>query len=229
MYITQHYIEKGIGEPLIMLHGNGEDLTYFSHQMKAFSSYYRVIAVDTRGHGLSLRGDAPFKIDQFAEDLYHFMISQQISVSHLLGFSDGGNIALTFALKHPQMVKTLILNGANLDPSGIKKKVQIPIVINYYLLGLLKHISKKSLLKSELLGLMVNEPDISPEELRGLSIPTLVIVGKNDMIRRNHSQLIYRSLPQAEWAEIDGDHFIAFKNPIEFNARVLQFISKYEK
>ena len=60
MDIQLRYMEKGAGFPLILLHGNGEDHTYFEHQMGPFGARYRVIAVDTRGHGASPRGTAPF-------------------------------------------------------------------------------------------------------------------------------------------------------------------------
>lgn len=105
MDIQLHYIEKGNGEPFILLHGNGEDGTYFTSQIDYFSKSYRVIAVDTRGHGKSPRGDAPFSIRQFAEDLYHFMTEKGIESAHILGFSDGGNIALIFAVNHPEKGK----------------------------------------------------------------------------------------------------------------------------
>ena len=73
MDISLYYIEEGQGKPLILLHGNGEDHTYFVHQIRYFSRMYRVIAIDTRGHGASPRGTAPFSIRQFAEDLLSFM------------------------------------------------------------------------------------------------------------------------------------------------------------
>lgn len=114
MDIEHHYIEKGSGVPLILLHGNGEDSSYFRHQIDPFSRHFRVIAIDTRGHGLTPRGDAPFTIRQFASDLLSFMDAHSIEKANLLGFSDGGNIAMVFALAHPERVGRLILNGANL-------------------------------------------------------------------------------------------------------------------
>ena len=94
-------VEAGEGFPLVLLHGNGEDHTYFKRQMGPFSQHFRVIAVDTRGHGESPRGTAPFTLEQFAEDLKEFLDGRSITRCHLLGFSDGGNIALLFALKYP--------------------------------------------------------------------------------------------------------------------------------
>ena len=131
MDITLFYQEKGNKEPFILLHGNGENGTYFKHQMDYFSDRYRVIAIDTRGHGRSQRGTAPFTIEQFSCDLNDFMIDLGISSAIILGFSDGANIAMKFAIKHPDKVKALILNGGNLNPRGVKRTVQIPIEIGY--------------------------------------------------------------------------------------------------
>ena len=89
MDIELFYREKGGGEPLILLHGNGEDGSYFVHQIEHFQSRYRVIALDTRGHGRSPRGSAPFTIRQFALDLYDFLRAHEIPSAVLLGFSDG--------------------------------------------------------------------------------------------------------------------------------------------
>ena len=85
--------------------------------------------LDTRGHGKSPRGTAPFSIRQFAEDLLHFLDEQNLPQVDLLGFSDGGNIALTFAAKYPHRIRRLVLNGANFHPSGIKTHIQLPIVL----------------------------------------------------------------------------------------------------
>ena len=90
MDIALNYVETGEGFPLVLLHGNGEDHTYFKRQMEPFSLKYRVIALDTRGHGKSPRGSAPFTLDQFAEDLREFLDQRGIAKCHLLGFSDGG-------------------------------------------------------------------------------------------------------------------------------------------
>lgn len=219
-----YYEEHGAGKPLILLHGNGEDHTYFVHQIDYFSKFYRVIAIDTRGHGASPRGDAPFTIRQFAADLLHFMDEHQIDQAILLGFSDGGNIALTFALQHPERASALILNGANLFPSGAKRSVQIPIEIGYRLASLFSQKSEKARRNAELLRLMVEEPKIHPKRLQKLSVKTLVIAGTNDMIRDSHTQMIYRYLPNAELVFINGNHFIANKKPAAFNQAVEKFL-----
>lgn len=224
MDITLHFEERGTGMPFILLHGNGENGSYFVHQTEYFSKSRRVIAVDTRGHGKSPRGSAPFTIGQFAEDLLGFMDMQGIEKADLLGFSDGGNIALIFALKHPERVHSLILNGANLYPVGVKLSVQIPVVIGYYMASAVAVCSRKARRNKELLGLMVKEPQIRPEELKKLKIRTLVIAGDQDMIKESHTRLIHENIPGAKLVILPGDHFIAGKNPAEFNRAVEDFL-----
>ena len=224
--IQLHYIEQGQGQPLILLHGNGEDSNYFEHQILHFADNYCVYAIDTRGHGQTPRGDKPFTIKQFADDLLDFMDAINIAEASILGFSDGGNIALEFALKHPERVEKLILNGANLFPKGVKPLYQWPIEVGYRIARLFSKKSEKAKHNSELLGLMVNEPHIDPSELSRLTMPVLVIAGTKDMIKESHTRLIYKSLPNAQLNIIEGDHFVANKNPEAFNKVVDAFLRK---
>lgn len=224
MDISLNYREQGCGEPLILLHGNGEDSSYFVHQLEYFSRWYRVIALDTRGHGGSPRGEGPFSIRRFARDLLDFMDGMEIPAAHLLGFSDGANIALCFALAHPERVKLLILNGGNLDSSGVKRSVQLPIEIGYRIARLFAGFSDKAGKNAEMLGLMVNDPNIAPEKLQTLSMPTLVIAGTKDMIRDEHTRLIAEKIPRSRLVLLPGDHFIANKKPMDFNAAVERFL-----
>ena len=210
MDIALNYVETGEGFPLVLLHGNGEDHTYFKRQMEPFSPKYRVIALDTRGHGKSPRGSAPFTLDQFAEDLREFLDQRGIAKCHLLGFSDGGNI--------------LVLNGANLRPSGVKLSTQIPIVAGWCACGGCGLFSRQAKANWELLNLMVTQPHIKPQELGKVTVPTLVIAGEKDMIREKHTRLIAASLPNSTLVILPGDHFVARRNWQAFNPVVLEFL-----
>ena len=224
MDIELFYTKAGSGPPLLLLHGNGEDGTYFVHQVKEFFRDFTVYTIDTRGHGRSPRGTAPFTISQFADDLLAFMDEQGLKQADILGFSDGGNIALTFAMRHPDRVRRLILNGANLDPKGVKLLVQLPIVLGYHFASLSK--KPKARAHAELLGLMVKEPHIDPVELKKLTMPVLVIAGTKDMIRERHTRLIANRIPNARLVLVPGDHFIANKTPSAFNRAVRQFLEE---
>lgn len=224
MDITLHYREKGNKEPFILLHGNGEDNAYFTHQIDYFSDRYRVIALDTRGHGQSPRGTKAFTIEQFSHDLYDFMANHQISNAIILGFSDGANIAMKFAMHYPDKVKALILNGGNLNPQGVKRTTQIPIELGYKIARRFAFKSRGAKRSAEMLGLMVNDPNIEPAELAKITAPTLVICGTNDMIKESHTREIAEHIPNAKLSIIKGNHFIANKRFLAFNKEVESFL-----
>ena len=226
MDIKHYYVERGHGDPIILLHGNGESSDYFRGQIDAFAKWFHVYAIDTRGHGKTPRGDRPFTIRQFADDLLGFMDEHQIVKAHLLGFSDGGNIAMIFAMRYPDRVDRLILNGANLNTRGVKRSTQIPIEIGYRIAGRFAGKSDSARSSAEMLGLMVNDPDIAPDELAGIQARTLVIAGTHDMIRREHTKLIAERIPGAELVFLKGDHFIAGRHPEAFNRAVLDFLKR---
>ena len=224
MDIALYYQEKGNKEPFILLHGNGENGSYFKNQINYFSDRYRVIALDTRGHGKSPRGTKPFTIEQFSCDLYDFMESLEISNAVILGFSDGANIAMKFAIKYPNKVKALILNGGNRNPKGVKKTTQIPIEIGYKIARRFASKSADAKKNAEMLGLMVNEPNIEINELSKITAPALVICGRNDMIKESHTKEIAENIPNAKLSIIKGNHFIANKRYVTFNKEVEDFL-----
>ena len=226
MDIKHAYIERGTGKPLILLHGNGESKEYFEHQIPFFAKNHRVIALDSRGHGETPKGQAPFKIRQFAEDLKGFMDEKDIGKADILGFSDGGNIALLFALKYPERVNRLILNGANIFPEGMAEPDYSKILAAYERnkAALPEHPEKQD--RFDMLALMVEEPHIDPEELHNLRMPVLVIAGTEDAIREDHTRLIAENIPGSKLVFIEGDHFIAHKNPEAFNGEVRRFLDE---
>lgn len=225
MDISLYYQEKGSGTPFVLLHGNGEDGDYFKYQIDYFSNNYRMIAVDTRGHGNSPRGDAPFTMNQFVEDLNNLLEKLKLSKVILLGFSDGANIAMKFAIKYPDKVKVLILNGGNLNTKGVKRTTQIFIELGYRITKMFSKKSEGAKRNMELLGLMVNEPNIKIEEIHSIQIPTLVIAGKNDMIKESHTKEIAENIPNAKLSILKGNHFIANEKSDAFNQEVEGFLT----
>jgi pimeloyl-ACP methyl ester carboxylesterase len=222
--IKLNFIEKGEGKPLLLLHGNGEDNSYFKYQIDEFAEHFHTLALDTRGHGKSPRGSAPFTIEQFAEDLRCFMDDMGIEKAHILGFSDGGNIAMVFACRYPERVDRLILNGANFSTKGLKKSFQIPVDIGAFVLGRLSKKIPALRKKAELLGLMAVDPIESPKELKCIRAKTLVVAGTADLIKASHTRELASYIPDSELCFIKGPHAVARLNPREYNRRVLEFL-----
>lgn len=217
----------GKGPPILLLHGNHEDGRYFQKQVESLSRHFTVITIDSRGHGHSSHGNRPLNFDLFADDVIAVLDHLQIEQAHVLGFSDGGSTAISLALRYPERVNRLILNGANIHPGGVKSRYQIPCVLTYYALTVPALLSRKLKRYREIVGLMVKFPHYRPEQLCTIPHQTLVIVGENDMIKDSHSRLIADSIPKSELITIEGgDHFIAAKKPHIFNKRISDFLLK---
>lgn len=221
-----YHTEKGFGTPLVLLHGNGENGEYFKNQIDYFAKKYRVIAVDTRGHGKSPRGNKPFRLETFADDLKSFLDENNLKRVNLLGFSDGGNIALIFTLKYPDYVNKLAVNGANLFPSGLKAGFLLPVKLLYGLFYFPARFNKKVKRRLELLALMAKEPDILPEQLNDIKCPVLVMAGTRDLIKEKHTRLIAGSVPNSRLCFLKGDHSIAKTNSLEYNKTVEKFLEE---
>lgn len=224
MDISLYYQETGSGQPFVLLHGNGQDGDYFKHQIDFFSNNFRMITVDTRGHGKSPRGNAPFTMNQFVEDLNNLLEKLELSKVILLGFSDGANIAMKYAIKYPEKIEALVINGGNLNTKGVKKTTQIFIELGYKMAKVFCKKSENAKMNMELLGLMVNEPNIKIEELHSIKMPTLVIAGQKDMIKESHTREIADNIPNAKLSIIKGNHFIADKESTAFNQEIEKFL-----
>lgn len=131
---------------------------------------------------------------------------------------------MEFVLKYPHKVKALILNAGNLNPKGVKRTIQIPIELGYKIATGFSLKSQRAKKNTEMLGLMVNEPNIEPNELVKISVPTLVVCGTRDMIKESHTREIAKNIPNAKLAIVKGNHFIANKNHKAFNREVEDFL-----
>jgi len=109
--LSFHYLDEGSGPPLVLVHGSIADYREWSKQMEPLSQYYRVIAYSRRYHwpNSSPGKDADATLDRQADDLEAIISALGIAPVHIVGHSYGGATALIVALRHPELVRTLIL------------------------------------------------------------------------------------------------------------------------
>lgn len=221
--------DQGSGEPLVLLHGNGGECTFFQKQVGFFGDSRRILAPDTRGHGRSERGEGEFTLARFAEDLKDHLDAKGVDRADLLGFDDGGATALIFALRYPERVRRLVLVGTVLDPQGRPWYLQLSNKIGWLANkgagGLDGEAADHSL---ELLKLQMEPSGLTPEQLKAIKAPTLVIAGKRDQVRRAHTKLIADSIPGAKLAILPGDHYMLRHEPKIFNKTVAEFFDQTE-
>ena len=215
----------GQGFPLFLLHGNNQDGTFFKQQIQAFSQHYQVFVVDSRNHGQSTNNAPTLTFQQMAADLHSIMVFEKITKANLLGFSDGANIALYFTFLYPTFVHRLILNAGNTHRQGIKFYARLFTFFQQQWYRLLRRWLPQYQNKLKILSLLDQELPLSNDDLTNLATPTLIIVGKQDVVKVAHSLSLVRLLPHATFVLVpNSGHRLAQTNAKQFNHEVLHFL-----
>lgn len=223
---SEIYYEKyGKGPALFLLHGNGGSGRYFSKQLNSFSKHFNVYVVDSRGHGRSTNTQKETSFHLMAEDLATIMKQEGLNHADLLGFSDGANLAMVFARLFPEKVDHLVLNAGNTVPSGVRTLYHLLSYVQYAIVWIGAFVDTGMRNFLPILRLLFRDIGLTTEDLNQIEAPTLVIVGKHDSIKTQHSMYIARSIPNASFAIVSGQgHMFARRNPKRFNQEVLQFL-----
>lgn len=104
-----NYVVEGEGETLLFIHGLSDNLLYWEVLASFLKKDYRILRVDLRGHGESPLGSDEISVDVYSDDLKSLLDELDINNVNIIGFSLGGSVALDFAIKHPDMVSSLVL------------------------------------------------------------------------------------------------------------------------
>lgn len=220
-----YYEKYGSGSALFLLHGNGGSGKYFSKQLESFSQYFTVFVVDSRGHGRSTNTKKVTSFQLMANDLLAIMTQEKITKADLLGFSDGANLAMVFAHLYPDHCDHLVLNAGNTLVSGVRLLPHLASYVQYAIVWLGAFFDKGMRNFLPILKLLFYDVGLNSQDLSEITAPTLVIVGKHDVIKTSHSMYLARTIPNASFALVKGQgHMFARRNPKRFNEEVLRFL-----
>ena len=186
------YTKSGSGPALLLLHGNGEDHTIFDTLTAQLQNHFTVYALDTRGHGQS-QPVPEYHYADMTEDAAAFINQLQLAPLTVIGFSDGGIIALLLAMQHPGLVKGIVACGANYNPRGLKARYR-------FLFGFLYLFNRDAKIK-----MMFNEPDITLQQLKNIAAPTLFLAGQRDMIAAKHTHTLAGAVPGSQLIFLKGE------------------------
>ncbi|MGO5212038.1 alpha/beta fold hydrolase [Parafannyhessea sp. LCP21S3_E6] len=224
-------------DPLLMLHGNGEEHGIFGQVIDAVCTSGRpVVAVDSRAQGKSTRGTAELTYELMADDALAALAALGFGKAHLLGFSDGAIEALVIARDHPELALSLLSIGANLTPDGVDDSFQMEQAAqgllawaDYWERGdgshrdvdpsLVSPTPKEARTTAELLHMMVVYPQIDPASLSQIACPTTVMAGEFDEIKREETDLIHASIPGSRLVIVPGAGHVLPKEAPEDVAR----------
>ena len=176
--IQLYYEIHGQGMPLILLHGNQEDHHIFNELIESLKEDFLIYAIDSRNHGQSGKS-LHLSYDDMAYDVYAFIEALHINKPHILGFSDGGIIALKLAILAPNLVSKIVLLGTNYHKKGLDKVT----------IKALKEEKDNPFIK-----LMLDEPNIKKKALKKINHECLIIVGEHDCIREKHTKNLHHYL-----------------------------------
>lgn len=224
-------------DPVLMLHGNGEEHGIFGQVIDAVCASGRpVVAVDSRAQGKSTRGTAELTYELMADDALAALATLGFGKAHLLGFSDGAIEALVIARDHPELALSLLCIGANLTPDGVDDSFQMEQAAQNLLAwadfwekgdgshrnvdpSLVRPTPREARTTAKLLHMMVVYPQIDPAGLSQIACPTTVMAGEFDEIKREETDLIHVSIPGSRLVIVPGAGHVLPKEAPEDVAR----------
>lgn len=233
--VRLHYVVRGEGPPLLLIHGGGDSARAFGRQLPALARHFRCIAPDSRGHGRSSAGAAPLTYARMAGDLPALLDHLGLEAVHVLGWSDGGIIGLHLAMHHAARVRRLALFGANFRVEGYTQAFRDWLrtaTPETWFPGAAEAFLRQApdperwpALVAQLKRLWSSEPDWDEAALGRIRAPTLVAVGDRDVVRLEHALALYRAIPGAQLCVLPGaTHDALAERPALANAIVRDFL-----
>jgi pimeloyl-ACP methyl ester carboxylesterase len=202
------YCQNGSGKNLILLHGNSGSKKYFANYQLKYFSEFNSFAIDSRGHGQSVSNDRELSYEQMSLDIVDFCKAKGIEEASVIGYSDGGNLALWLAVKAPQIFDQVVAISPNTLASGADEN-SIRFVQNFIKRRKwLMHISPKIRKQVMRFNLMLTDSGITDELLTKIRTKVMILYAEQDMIREEHILDIASKIPGCALKKIGGcTHF----------------------
>jgi pimeloyl-ACP methyl ester carboxylesterase len=230
-----HYTIEGSGDPVVLLHGGLSDSTAWGMQTPALAGTYRTFAFDRRGHGGTPDEDRPFDYDEMAGETIAFLEEVVGGQAHLVGWSDGGITALLTSMKRPDLVRRQVLIGVNFHFNGLHENFQMDPDPDSEGVAPLKGLYEAASIDpshwpefyAKANQLFASAPTLTVDDLKGVSVPTLVLAGDDDCIVHTHTVELYEHIPGAQLAIVPGtSHALALEKPALVNQLILEFLAE---
>ncbi|MDQ6779588.1 MAG: alpha/beta hydrolase [Candidatus Eremiobacteraeota bacterium] len=226
------YAVFGAGEPVVLLHGGLANADYWGKQVPALAAHYRVVVMDSRGHGRTTRDAQLYGYDLMASDVIALMDYLHVPKAAIVGWSDGAIIGLDLALHHPERVSKLFAFAANTDPSGVKDVNKSPVFTAFIARGRREYAQLSSTptqydaFVAQIEKMWNSQPHWSAATLHSIRVPTWIVDGDHDeAIYRRNTEFMAANIPQAGLLlQPAVSHFSFLQDPEQMNADILHFM-----
>ena len=245
------YEIKGEGKPIIFTHGASWNHKQWQPQVDYFSTTYKTIIWDVRGHGYSSLPEGKVDSEDFSRDLIALLDHLNIEKATLCGLSMGGHISLQTAIRYPERVESLILLGtpftntfnwyekyfvpfnrwsSRFIPMKVSAKIQANMLSKF-------NPNNKQYIE-EAFNLIAHNNWIrvwdavtrmeSKDDLERVSCPTLILQGDHDTMIKRQQKYMKSQIKQSEFKLINNaQHATNLDNPQEVNEHIKLFLLKH--
>ena len=231
--IQMYYATYGAGNPVLLIHGGLGNADIWSNQVVDLMKDHLVIVADSRGHGRSTRTAEPFGYDLMSSDYLALLDYLKVDKVDLVGWSDGGIIGLDIAMHHPERLKHLFAQAANITTDGVDPSVMNDKVFGQYIDWMGKEYGKLSptpdqydAFVTQISAMWATQPNWTDAEVAAIKVPTVVAAGDHDQaILRGHTEKIASLIPGAKLVILPAtSHFAMMQAPKDYTAAVRALI-----
>ena len=223
------------GVPVLFLHGGLANSNYWGLQVQQLQSTYQCILMDSRAQGRSPSSSVNLTYDLMTSDVVHLLDLLGFSKVNVVGWSDGANIGLDLAMKHPDRLYSLFAFGANYKPSDEHDKPMPPVFAAYLKRAqaeyeALNPSKKYQILFNDLLTMWASYPKWTEVDLGKIpsDLPVWIVDGDHEeAINREQTDTLARWIPQAgELILPRTSHFAFIQDPNSFTTALERFLAE---
>lgn len=215
--IKMYYEIYGEGKPVILIHGGGSTIqTNFEKIIPLLAKNRKVIAIELQAHGRTNDRNSDLSFEQDADDVATLLKNINIDKADFFGFSNGGTTTLQIAIRHPEIVNKIILGSALAKRNGVPewfwgfmqqaKLENMPAQLKEGYNKVSSNPNGLQVMHDRDVKRMINFKDIPDEQIKSITVPTLIIIGDKDVITPEHAIELHRQIDNSELAIIPGGH-----------------------
>jgi pimeloyl-ACP methyl ester carboxylesterase len=232
------YETEGTGDPLVLLHGGLCTNDTWGSLRADLAAAYRVLLPERRAHGHTPDVGGPLSYRDMADDTAAFLEEVVGGAAHLVGWSDGGVVALLVAVARPDLVRSVVVIGANFRPAAecsVEPRMLDAMTPDGPDMAFFRELYEAvapdgadhwPVVVAKATEMWRTQPTLTAEELGRIQAPTLVMVGDDDMMTLEHTTALYRAIPDSRLAVVPGaSHLVPLEKPAFVNRLILEHLA----